>query len=214
MSGPFWADAFTEPKRKYKFLFSIAGFDDNSAIEPFLVKTVKKPSWEVGEAEHQFLNHTFYYPGKVKWSEMEVTIVDPSNVHQRLMRLLIGCGYPLPRGAETLDSDSESTLSFDQATATSVSKARGVGALGLVTLSQIVPANPNPIKKPGQGDPLPNQFDVFGEKWKLHNAWLKNVDFGDLSYEDEGMSEISLTLRYDWATLANHKAVGPGTSTQ
>ena len=191
---PFWADAFTEPKRKYKFLLDIAG--DTETIEPFLVKTVKKPSWEVGEAEHHFFNHVFYYPGKVKWSEMELTVVDPTDVVARLMKILVQTGYPLPLGAETLAAVASTGLDLQEATATSVSKARGVGALGKVTLTQMVPAMkvPNPRT-------LQSGQDIPAEEWTLHNAWMRNVDFGELSYEDEGMSEITMTIRYDWATL-------------
>ena len=192
---PFWADAFTEPKRKYKFLFQIDGQSEN--IEPFLVKTVKKPSWEVGEAEHHFLNHTFYYPGKVKWSEMEITVVDPSDVVRRLVKILIQTGYPLPHGTENFQAEYADSLTLEEAISSTTSKARGVGALGKVTLTQMVPR----LKITEGNNRLGTKHDTDAEVWSLHNAWMKNVDFGDLSYEDEGMSEINMTIRYDWATL-------------
>ena len=198
-STPFWADAFTEPKRKYKFLFELTG--DTEKIEPFLVKTAKKPSWEVGEAEHHFLNHTFYYPGKVKWSEMEITVVDPTDVVARLVKILVQTGYPLPANSENFDAVAHTGLTYEQAIATTVSKARGVGAVGNVKLTQMAPA----MKVPEPRSFAEGQ-DHIAEQWTLHNAWMKNVDFGDLSYEDEGMSEITMTIRYDWATLTGGKA--------
>ena len=39
------------------------------------------------------------------------------------------------------------------------------------------------------------------EEWVLHGAWIKDVKYGDLSYEDDGMTEISVELRYDYAVL-------------
>ena len=46
------------------------------------------------------------------------------------------------------------------------------------------------------------QLDGAGnaiERWDLHNAFIAKVGFGELSYEDDGLSEISLTVTYDWA---------------
>ena len=54
------------------------------------------------------------------------------------------------------------------------------------------------------GEPLIKQIDSDGdalETWTLHNAWIKDVKFGELSYEDDAMTEITLTLRYDYAKL-------------
>ena len=39
------------------------------------------------------------------------------------------------------------------------------------------------------------------ETWTLHNAFINDINFGDLSYDDDGLVEISLTLVYDYATL-------------
>ena len=40
------------------------------------------------------------------------------------------------------------------------------------------------------------------EKITFENAWIKSVDFGgDLSYENEGLVEISLELRFDFFNL-------------
>jgi hypothetical protein len=37
------------------------------------------------------------------------------------------------------------------------------------------------------------------EKWTLKNAWIKDVTFTGLDYEQEGMNTIDMTVRYDWA---------------
>jgi hypothetical protein len=39
------------------------------------------------------------------------------------------------------------------------------------------------------------------ELWDIKGAFLTNVTFGDLSYEDHLLSEITLTIRYDNAVL-------------
>ena len=45
-----------------------------------------------------------------------------------------------------------------------------------------------------------NANDVV-ETWTLINPWIKDVNFGDLDYSTEDMVNITLTVRYDYATL-------------
>ena len=39
------------------------------------------------------------------------------------------------------------------------------------------------------------------DEFTLHNPWITNVDFGSLAYESDAMLELSVTVRYDYATL-------------
>ncbi len=38
-----------------------------------------KPSFAIANAEHKYLNHTFYYPGSVTWNPVSIVMVDPVN---------------------------------------------------------------------------------------------------------------------------------------
>ena len=62
-----------------------------------------------------------------------------------------------------------------------ISKDKAVDALKLVVIEQL----------DGSGATI--------ERWELHNAFLNKVGFGELSYEDDSLSEINLTVTYDWA---------------
>lgn len=42
---------------------------------------------------------------------------------------------------------------------------------------------------------------VVVQKWILKNAMLTNVNFGDLSYSEDGLAEIQATIRMDYAIL-------------
>ena len=64
-----------------------------------------------------------------------------------------------------------------------ISKSKSVEALGSVIIEQL-DADGNTI-----------------EKWTLHNPFITKVGFGDLSYEAEELSEITLGIKYDWATF-------------
>ena len=63
-----------------------------------------------------------------------------------------------------------------------MSKARAVPALGGVTIKQI----------DADGNPL--------ETWELVNPFIKSVNLGDLSYENDALTSITLGIRYDYAS--------------
>ena len=60
----------------------------------------------------------------------------------------------------------------------------------------------------GLGNVTINQIDAEGnviEQWTLINAFVSNVEFGQLSYASEDLVEISVTVVYDYAKLDKTK---------
>lgn len=167
----FWNDAFTlEPKRSYNFVMSIAG--QNQSIENYVIKKVKKPSFQTGKIEVQFLNHYFFYPGKTKWEPVEVTIIDniTPNGSQAFLEMLEQSGYRAPEGP----------VEPGLPTAQTISKRKSILALGQPTIKQM--------------DPDGNLV----EEVVLMNAWIENVEFGELDHESEEVMNITLTMAYDF----------------
>jgi len=174
----FWASPTTEPKRAYRFLLVING------IEHWAVKKVKRPAFKVGEIAHDYINHKFWYPGKVEWDPVTVTLVDPITFDTTgaLFAMLVASGYRLP-----LKSDATRTIN----------KAEAVGAVGSVSILGLgghpdAPNAPN-VKK------IPNSEAGFVEKWELVNPWLTTVDMGEYAYDSDAILELGLTFRYDFA---------------
>ena len=64
-----------------------------------------------------------------------------------------------------------------------MTKASAATALGSVTVTQI----------DHEGRPL--------ESWTLWNAFITELKFGDLEYGADDLTELSVTLKYDWARL-------------
>ena len=60
-----------EPKRKFRWVFSIEG------IDAFLMKTAARPSMTLENIEIPYINSVRYVSGKGKWDEMTVTLHDP-----------------------------------------------------------------------------------------------------------------------------------------
>jgi len=173
----FWHDATPEskdPKRGYRWILLIG------SLPAYTLKKVAKPSFTVTETPHKYLNHTYYYPGRVEWNTIELTLADPvePDMAATVTNIIKNAGY----SPAQMDTDLQT-----------MSKRAAVAHLG---------------------DTLEiRQIDSEGkliEGWKLHNPWIKDVKYGDLDYESDDLTEITIELRYDWAELETMK---PGHAT-
>jgi len=206
----FWNEKIVEPKRKFRWELLIDG------IPAWTIKKVNRPSYEVAEAEHKFINHTFYFPGRVTYNTVSFTIVDVANpdAAETLKQMLYASGYALPKDVQ-------------QATQT-ITKQAGITALGDVVICMFGgggiadPSQPN--TRPGTdsfgagggvvADSGANGYNDEGiilESWKLYNAWIKKIEFSELDYDGDDLVEITIELRYDFAELNGTDAVVPGT---
>jgi len=174
----FWsATNITDPKRQHRWLIEIGSnaFKDTAT---YVCKKVNKPKITVSNAEHKFLNHTFNYPGSVTYEPVNVTFVDPGDPHttEILYEILKAGGYRLPSNINDAIGPGQQ--------AETPGKDASVGAL----------TNCNILTLDGEGNVL--------EKTKLINAWIASIDFGgELSYDTDGMMEITAEIRYDWVEL-------------
>ena len=69
----FWSDASPgsrDPKRQFRWILV------NDNIPVYTLKKVGKPSFTVQESTHKYINHTFYYPGRVEWNTISMTLAD------------------------------------------------------------------------------------------------------------------------------------------
>ena len=170
----FWSTNNVEPKRNFRFQVEITGLEENSVL--WWAKTVTTPAFDVSEVEHNHLDNKYYFPGRVSWNEVSLTLVDPISVDavQLTNQLIIDSGYVIP-GRPPADANDNSTLS----------KAKSVGAVGDVTIS-ILSADGIPV-----------------EVWTLNNAFIKSAKYGDLDYSSDDLRTVEMTFRYDWATCIN-----------
>jgi hypothetical protein len=166
-SENFWSLG-PETKRAYRWTVTI----NNIAV--WMAKSVSKPGFSISEISHRFINHTFWYPGRVEWSQISVVLVDPvsPDAAASVMSIIEASGYTPPW---------EKVTNWR-----TISKNSAVNSLSGVKIEQI----------DSNGFPL--------ETWTLQNPWIKDVKFGDLSYDNDEIMTVSLTLRYDWANLKTH----------
>ena len=142
-------------------------------IPVWVVKTVTKPSVEINTITHTYLNHEFKFPGRVVWNgEITATLADP--LAPDLAKTLI----------DTVRASGYQYPDQPNAIATT-SKSKALAAIGgAVVIAQIDP----------EGRPV--------EEWTLKNAWISAVSFGDtLDYTSDEATELSVTIKYDWAEM-------------
>ena len=158
-----------DPKRNFRFQVLMTGIQGEDQPAVWWAKKIAKPNFTVAESKHVYLGHTFYYPGKVEWQTISMTLVDPVDPGSlfRINTIIRQAGYRVPANANVLETKS---------------KRKATSALGAVKILQI-DANGNEL-----------------ETWELKNPFIKELKFSELDYENDELSTIDLTLRYDWAT--------------
>lgn len=206
----FWSEAQVEPKRKFKFVITITGDSSKNIVIPsYVIKKADKPSFTISEAKHSFLGHNFFFPGKLEWKEVGITLVDAAGFDEKdaadptagtdksgtalqtdqtfsIMRLLHEFGYQHP----TQTAAAMTSGGVVAGGAKTFSKWAGTTALGGVKFQA-----------------LDSNGEVI-EEWTLKNAWIKEVTFGDGDYSSDDVVDIQLKIRYDWAEFNNSPAGG------
>lgn len=181
----FWTDnsGAKEPKRNFRFHVSMTGVNANKGGNEntsdtsvlWWAKKVTKPNFTIGEGKHVYFGHTFYYPGKVEWQEISMTLVDPitPNASAIFMDMVAKSGYVIPnKPNDPTGRQSLGKYNFSDQT-------KGIGTM---TITQL------------------DSNGAMVEEWTVNNAFIKSLKFGDLDYENEDLSNIELGIRYDWAT--------------
>ena len=102
MSNLFWNDVRTEPKRRFRFELKFSSRTlGQGAIPVWTIKTASKPKANVSTIEHQYIDHTFKYPGRVTWDPISITLVDPvdPDLSYAFLDVLGAAGYKFPTTA-------------------------------------------------------------------------------------------------------------------
>ena len=75
---------------------------------------LQEKGFDVSEVEHNYLDNKFYFPGRVSWNDVSLTLVDPISVDAvaKTNQLLTGQGYVVPQ-----DPNDNITMSKNKGTA-------------------------------------------------------------------------------------------------
>ena len=186
-----------EPKRKFRWIlsFSSIGSDAN-----FMAVSAAKPSVTMEATKHEFLNHEFKFPSKVKWQPITVKFIDSfqANMGSRFYNILRGSGYLQPE-------DMGSALG------PGLTKANMAAAVGEITIRQLDGGDVESVMPDMMGyDPNPifNAANIR-EEWRLVNGLITSIKWGDgLTYTEAGLVEVEVGLDYDFAYYSEGGGAG------
>lgn len=187
MANNFWQSGL-EPKRSHRWFLQFGANAAGGLNEiSFACKKVDKPSFKINEVVHQYLNHKFYYPGRLEWNPITVTLanINDGNIDaSRIVHLITAdAGYIFP-----LKPAYQATGTNDFSSST-LSKAKFKELIGQVSIAQI------------------NSEGTVIERWELNNPIFTDIKFSSgLNYEQEDIVEMSFGIDYDWAEFT------PGTT--
>ena len=181
--GPLNNVAF---KRKYRWLFSVEniGGDQGFKISGKYVKTAKRPNITIDDGtEINFLNGKTYLPGKATFDAIDFTYYDvavqgDATVGNLLRWVNRVYNFSAPAGGEPT-----------QIAATQRSYAYTIDGQGYAGTGKLLLLD-------GCGYAL--------EQWTLVNCWPTKIDFGDLDYKSSEECDITLSIRYSFATYQSH----------
>ena len=123
----FWSAQYDvnskDPKRGFRFKITFEGLNGAADIVWF-AKKVGKPSFTITESKHSYLNHNFYFPGRVEWEPISMTLVDPVSpgAVAQTNALVVSSGYKVPGSATDLDT---------------ISKGKSNASIGNIQIDQI-----------------------------------------------------------------------------
>lgn len=180
---PFWTETdatkISEPKRKFRFTVQIDGIESGDSSENVM--------WYAKTA-----TKPSFTVATAEHKYLNHTFYYPGSVTWNEVEIKL---------VDPVDPDMTATLSAIvqaagyniPANATelnTLAKGGAVGALGQVTINQL------------------NADGKAVETWVLNNAFITDINYGDLAYGDDEINELSLKLRYDWATCEVSTANG------
>ena len=122
----FWSEQYNaqskDPKRGFRFKITFQGMNGGDIV--WFAKKVAKPSYTITEAKHSYLNHNFYFPGRVEWDTISMTLVDPVSpgAVAQTNALVVASGYQIPGSPSDLSS---------------ISKGKSTAAAGYIIIEQI-----------------------------------------------------------------------------
>lgn len=166
-------------------------------IPPFYISQVDRPSYDIQTVEHILLDHVVRYPVRVKWSQISINIKEiyggntVGSVGGNIMNKLLAHSYYYPD--DVISSQGSSILS---AIVNPLGTARD-SLYGTRNLTK-----ENLTKAVGNIKILSLKEDGTAfETWTIYNAMITSVKFSQNSYGSEDLTDVNLTVQYDWAKL-------------
>lgn len=193
----FWSTA-TEPDRQYRWYMTFG--DTRLAGLTYALKKASRPTMKITEIQHKYLNHFFYYPGRVEWEPISVTLASVKGANSAFINSLKTSGYffptdvstgattntppPAAAGGSPPPPNNRQTISKQRAITAVAGGESGTRSIKLVQIN-------------AEG----KDFNT----WHLWNPFFTDVKYDSLEYASEEILNIDCTIKFDYATLNNEQ---------
>ena len=166
---------YNDLQQQYRFILSLQG------IDAAYVKDVERPSYTINTNSYKLLNWEFNYPTTLKWANVSFTLVEifsldaVNSVAGLYMDKLLKTAYEQP--SDLMGPIHQNTFIKD------LSKRDLTQSLGPVKIKSL------------------NADGGVVELWELHGAYITALKPSQLSYDQDSLTNLSVTVKYDFATL-------------
>ena len=136
-----------------------------------------------------FSDHVFNFPGRTKWGDVEMVLVDPAGGGTGGDSGGAGADSA-PSGPNTVANFSAVLERFGYDIPTDGSDPLNYGTVSRNKVQDI-----NVVIKALDDD------GTTLETWELHNAFPISFKYGDWDYGADDLREMNVTWKYDWASV-------------
>jgi len=186
----FWNNKGANPKRKFRFKIELTHPKwDSGNKHIWYAKSCTAPSVEVTSVEHMWSDHVFNFPGRAKWGDVEMVLIDAAGGGDGPADAAVSQVVSTPN---TVDSFSGVLKAFGYNMASGMG---GTLATDYATISRNDIQNMNVVISALDDEGLTI------EKWTLNRAFPTAFKFGDWDYSSDDIREMSITWKYDWASV-------------
>lgn len=182
-------------KRKFRWMFSIQPYigDQVSMLPPF---KSARPNVSFKEYNAEHLHETIYFPGKVEWQTIELSLYDikcNTNPIYEWMKLIYN-----PNPSADIFTGAVGGGFFSGLSAALAGQNQSTGGFYGPSISQ----SPGGTQyKTTAVVTLYNGCGVSLESWIYVNAYPAKIDWGDLDMGSNDLTTAEITLRFDRAYL-------------
>tara|TARA_Y100000034_G_scaffold64311_4_gene77778 strand:+ start:1740 stop:2324 length:585 start_codon:yes stop_codon:yes gene_type:complete len=162
---------FKDAQQSFRYFLKVRG------IDVAYISQVARPSYTIETEPHRLLNHFFNFPTGIKWEPITFTVREIF-VHEAFERT-VGDVMMAKLTNQAYDQPDQTNGAFLK----DISKQALVDSLGPISIQVM-----NPVGK------------VY-EEWVLHGAFVSMVKPSELQYEQSSLTNISVTVTYDYAEL-------------
>lgn len=169
-------------KRVFRWMFSLEPYIGMSAsmLPP---SKGSRPSVSFKEYQVEHLNETIYFPGKVEWQNLELSLYDIKCNSNPIYDWMKAIYHPHPQANDAKGFYGPSLISLDERIA---KKYKTTAILSLYN---------------GCGDIM--------EQWVYENAYPSKIDWGSLDMQDSNITMVDISLRYDRAYIIEAVSATP-----